>query len=90
MVDIDAIEDPVEKKSIESQILNFGQCPAMLFFVSEFAPYILTIFARNLTQRDGLQRKLHVDPRMLLKEQLRAFTLHFLPFMITWILRYLR
>eukprot|EP01119_Soliformovum_irregulare_P020183 TRINITY_DN6501_c0_g1_i3.p1 TRINITY_DN6501_c0_g1~~TRINITY_DN6501_c0_g1_i3.p1 ORF type:complete len:1773 (+),score=437.99 TRINITY_DN6501_c0_g1_i3:76-5394(+) len=31
MIDIDSISDPIEKKSIESQILNFGQCPNQLF-----------------------------------------------------------
>lgn len=30
-VDLDSITDPVEKKSVESQILNFGQCPNQLF-----------------------------------------------------------
>ena len=29
--DIDAIEDPVEKRSVEAQILNFGQCPTQIF-----------------------------------------------------------
>jgi WD40 repeat protein len=29
-IDLDSIEDPVERKSVEAQILNFGQCPAQL------------------------------------------------------------
>lgn len=27
MVDLDAIADPLERRSIEAQVLNFGQCP---------------------------------------------------------------
>ena len=30
-VDLDSIVDPIEKSSIESQILNFGVCPLQLF-----------------------------------------------------------
>jgi len=30
MVDIDSIEDPVERSSVMSQIINFGQTPSQL------------------------------------------------------------
>lgn len=30
-INLDSIQDPIEKKSIETQILNFGQCPNQLF-----------------------------------------------------------
>ena len=31
VIDIDSIDDPIERKSIESQIINFGQTPSQLF-----------------------------------------------------------
>ena len=31
VIDIDSIEDPIERSSIESQIINFGQTPSQLF-----------------------------------------------------------
>eukprot|EP01114_Cavostelium_apophysatum_P013271 TRINITY_DN3174_c0_g1_i1.p1 TRINITY_DN3174_c0_g1~~TRINITY_DN3174_c0_g1_i1.p1 ORF type:complete len:1478 (-),score=496.95 TRINITY_DN3174_c0_g1_i1:150-4583(-) len=55
-IDLDAIEDPIEKTSIEAQVLNFGQCPNVLFFKKH--PKRLTLAESQRRERASIMRSL--------------------------------